>query len=148
MSSPHTSLVYFLTQQCIISLEYTAPETLPSPETGLLQQVGSKADMWSLGMILHKLLFFKLPYRYVHNSFFPSTSESRDIHSRYAAEGDANGEPISRNEEGEKLERLEKEVLNYPGYVFPTYNKNRGYSLTLFYLIASNQHPTWCRVSK
>ncbi|KIM42420.1 hypothetical protein M413DRAFT_444837 [Hebeloma cylindrosporum] len=79
------------------TLEYTAPETLPSPETGLLQQIGSKADMWSLGMILHKLLFFKLPYR-------------------YAAAGDANGEPISRNEEGEKLERLEKEVLNYPGF--------------------------------
>lgn len=48
-------------------------------------------------MILHKLLFFKLPYR-------------------YAAVGDANGEPISRDEEGEKMEKLEKEVLAYPGY--------------------------------
>jgi len=50
-------------------------------------------------MILHKVLFFKLPYR-------------------YAAEGDANGEPISRDEEGEKMERLEKEVLGYLGYVY------------------------------
>ncbi|KAF9564514.1 kinase-like protein [Agrocybe pediades] len=79
------------------TLEYTAPESLPSPHTGKLQQIDSKADMWSLGMILHKLLFFKLPYR-------------------YAAAGDANGEPISRDEEGEKMERLEKEVLEYPGF--------------------------------
>jgi len=34
---------------------------------------------------------------------------------RYAAEGDANGEPISRNEEGEKILMLEREVLAYPG---------------------------------
>ncbi|KDR72649.1 hypothetical protein GALMADRAFT_142947 [Galerina marginata CBS 339.88] len=74
------------------TLEYTAPESLPAPHTGLLQQIDSKADMWSLGMILHKILFFKLPYR-------------------YAAVGDANGEPISRNEEGEKMDRLEKEVF-------------------------------------
>lgn len=51
------------TQRLLTSLEYIAPESLPSPQTGLLQQVDSKADMWSLGMILHKLLFFKLPYR-------------------------------------------------------------------------------------
>lgn len=46
------------------SLEYTAPETLrPDPITGVFRQANSKADMWSLGMILHKLIFFKLPYR-------------------------------------------------------------------------------------
>ncbi|PPR01919.1 hypothetical protein CVT24_001258 [Panaeolus cyanescens] len=78
------------------TLEYTAPESLPSP-TGVLRQIDSKADMWSLGMILHKLLFFKLPYR-------------------YAAVGDANGEPVSRTEEGEKMDRLEKEVQDYPGF--------------------------------
>ena len=40
---------------------------------------------------------------------------------RYAATGDADGEPISisRDEEFEKMERLEKEVLDYPGLVFP-----------------------------
>ncbi|KAF8815160.1 kinase-like protein [Phlegmacium glaucopus] len=79
------------------TLEYSAPESLPSPLTGILKETDSKADMWSLGMILHKLLFFKLPYR-------------------YAAVGDANGEPISRENEGEKMERLEREVLDYPGF--------------------------------
>jgi len=93
---PH-SLLYLLRQ---LRLEYTSPESLPSPLTGLLQQVDSKADMWSLGMILHKLLFFKLPYR-------------------YASEGDADGEPISADREGDKLDQLEKEVLRYPGWVFP-----------------------------
>ncbi|KZT66570.1 kinase-like protein [Daedalea quercina L-15889] len=43
------------------TLEYSSPESLPSP-TGQLLQVDSKSDMWSVGMILHKLLFFKLPY--------------------------------------------------------------------------------------
>ena len=37
---------------------------------------------------------------------------------RYAATGDADGEPISREDEFEKMERLEKEVLDYPGSVF------------------------------
>ena len=78
------------------SLEYTAPESLPSPYTGLLRQIDSKADMWSLGMILHKLLFFKLPYR-------------------YAAAGDAAGEPVSTTDEGAKMDKLEKEVFDYPG---------------------------------
>lgn len=49
-------------------------------------------------MILHKLLFFKLPYR-------------------YAATGDAAGEPVSTTEEGAKMDKLEKEVLEYPGWV-------------------------------
>ncbi|KAG9004176.1 putative serine/threonine-protein kinase iks1 [Tulasnella sp. 427] len=39
------------------TLEYAAPETLDAKRS-----VDSKADMWSLGMILHKLLFFRLPY--------------------------------------------------------------------------------------
>ena len=42
---------------------------------------------------------------------------------RYAAAGDAVGEPLSRDEEFEKMERLEKEVLDYPGLVF--FAKNR-----------------------
>ena len=36
---------------------------------------------------------------------------------RYAAIGDADGEPISRDGEFETMERLEKEVLDYPGLV-------------------------------
>ncbi|KAF9255094.1 kinase-like protein [Marasmius fiardii PR-910] len=80
------------------TLEYTAPESLPSPHTGLLQQIDSKADMWSLGMVLHKMLFFRLPYR-------------------YASQG--NEKEVSEGiEEREKLDRLEKEVLNYPGFKF------------------------------
>ena len=54
--------------------------------------------MWSLGMILHKLLFFRLPYL-------------------YAADGDANGEPVGEVDDAEKLDRLEREVLSYTGFV-------------------------------
>ncbi|KAF8189776.1 kinase-like domain-containing protein [Mycena galopus ATCC 62051] len=76
------------------TLEYTSPESLPSPRTGLLSPVDSKADMWSLGMILHKLLFFKLPYK-------------------YASDGDAVGSKVG---EGDKMDRLENEVLTYSGF--------------------------------
>jgi hypothetical protein len=48
--------------------------------------------MWSLGMILHKMLFFKLPYR-------------------YATEGEA-----SENDEADKMNKLEQEILGYSGY--------------------------------
>ncbi|KAJ7886358.1 kinase-like domain-containing protein [Mycena leptocephala] len=75
-------------------LEYTSPESLPSPHTGQLHPVDSKADMWSLGMILHKLLFFKLPYK-------------------YASDGEAAGSKVG---EGDKMDRLESEVLAYPGF--------------------------------
>ncbi|KAJ7243169.1 kinase-like domain-containing protein [Mycena haematopus] len=76
------------------TLEYTSPESLPSPHTGILNPVDSKADMWSLGMILHKLLFFKLPYK-------------------YASDGDALGSKVG---EGDKMDRLENEVSTYPGF--------------------------------
>jgi serine/threonine protein kinase len=71
------------------SLEYSSPESLPSPRTGVLHHIDSKSDMWSLGMILHKLLFFRLPYMNV-------------------------GEEISADD-GEKMVRLENEILNYTG---------------------------------
>ncbi|KAF8954903.1 hypothetical protein BDZ97DRAFT_2064311 [Flammula alnicola] len=61
------------------TLEYTAPESLPSPHTGLLQQIDSKADMWSLGMILHKLLFFKLPYRFKSTPSLVAGFEARRL---------------------------------------------------------------------
>jgi serine/threonine protein kinase len=80
----------------VASLEYTSPESLPSPQTGLLQQIDSKADMWSLGMILHKILFFKLPYRYA----------SDDSNSRDAVE------------EGDKMTELEHEIQSYSGFVW------------------------------
>ena len=47
--------------------------------------------MWSLGMILHKMLFFRLPYR-------------------YATEGEA-----SARDESDKMSKLEQEILAYPG---------------------------------
>jgi serine/threonine protein kinase len=79
-------------------MEYAAPETLPSPQTGLLKQVDSKADMWSLGMILHKLLFLKLPYQY----------------------GDGAGAGVDGTsvDDSEKFEALEREVLDYTGLIF------------------------------
>lgn len=52
--------------------------------------------MWSLGMILHKLLFFKLPYR-------------------YAADSDNEGSRAGGGGEADKLDRLEQEILAYPG---------------------------------
>lgn len=61
------------------TLEYTAPETLPSPTTGLLRQVDSKADMWSLGMILHKLLFFKLPYDLKEGNSIPENAKMEEL---------------------------------------------------------------------
>ncbi|KAH7924914.1 kinase-like protein [Leucogyrophana mollusca] len=74
------------------TLEYASPESLPSPQTGLLRQVDSKSDMWSLGMILHKMLFFRLPYR-------------------YASEGEA-----SANNESDKMNKLEQEIISYIGF--------------------------------
>ncbi|KAL7284149.1 hypothetical protein ACG7TL_001430 [Trametes sanguinea] len=76
------------------TLEYAAPESLPVPTTGQLLQVDSKADMWSLGMILHKLLFFRLPYRY--------TSDCEDP---------------SRPKDGKEFaDKLAAEILRYPGF--------------------------------
>ena len=76
----------------MFSLEYASPESLPSP-TGQLAQIDSKSDMWSLGMILHKLLFFRLPFPHASDS--PRTDSRRD---------------------GKELaDILEQEVLQYPG---------------------------------
>jgi len=76
------------------TLEYTSPESLPSPATGLLTQLDSKSDMWSLGMILHKLLFFRLPYQYASDNL--DSDSNRD--------GKATADA------------LEREVLSYPGF--------------------------------
>ncbi len=78
----------------MLSLEYTSPESLPSP-AGVLQQIDSKSDMWSLGMILHKLLFFRLPYRHASD----------------------NVDQSSRRDGKETADQLEREVRTYPGCV-------------------------------
>ncbi|KAF8308195.1 kinase-like protein, partial [Clavulina sp. PMI_390] len=45
------------------TLEYTAPEVLqPDFTTGLFREMDTKSDMWSLGVILHKLIFFTTPF--------------------------------------------------------------------------------------
>ncbi|KAA1467177.1 kinase-like protein [Dentipellis sp. KUC8613] len=88
------------------TLEYTSPESLPSPLTGKLQQIDSKADMWSLGMILHKLLFFRLPYRWAADG-------DRDENVPELAEnGDERGRGTPKNE----MDKLEREVLEYKGF--------------------------------
>ncbi len=86
------------------SLEYSSPESLPVPPHHTLPPTDSKSDMWSLGMILHKLIFFRLPYR-------------------WAAYGDRPGlygsDITSQNEDDEKgtdMDRLEREVSSYPGF--------------------------------
>ncbi|KZT10504.1 kinase-like protein [Laetiporus sulphureus 93-53] len=60
------------------TLEYSSPESLPSP-SGVLSQVDSKSDMWSLGMILHKLLFFKLPYPHASDGMADDREDGKEI---------------------------------------------------------------------
>lgn len=94
-----TSRIPLLSKLSILtlhSLEYTSPESLRSPDTGILHQVDSKADLWSLGMILHKLLFFRLPYQWASTNDRPQDT--------------------SRNEEN-PMDKLEREVLGYMGCV-------------------------------
>jgi serine/threonine protein kinase len=86
------------------SLEYSSPESIPIPPHYTLPPTDSKSDMWSLGMILHKLIFFRLPYR-------------------WAAYGDRPGldgsDPKSLDEDDERgndTDRLEREVSSYPGF--------------------------------
>ncbi|KIP06309.1 hypothetical protein PHLGIDRAFT_107158 [Phlebiopsis gigantea 11061_1 CR5-6] len=76
------------------TLEYASPESLPNP-SGILSQIDSKADMWSLGMILHKLLFFQLPYKHASDS-------TEKVDSK--VDGKAT------------MELLQKEVHDYPGF--------------------------------
>lgn len=49
------------------TMEFMAPETFQPDMNGRLQELSSKADIWSLGMILHLLIFFRLPYRQVED---------------------------------------------------------------------------------
>ena len=46
------------------TLEYMAPETIV-PHRGQLAELSSKADIWSLGILLYVLIFFELPYTQV-----------------------------------------------------------------------------------
>jgi serine/threonine protein kinase len=101
-SSTNTRLNSFLTSSP--SLEYSSPESIPVPPHYTLPPSDSKSDMWSLGMILHKLIFFRLPYRWAAYGDRPGLDGS-----------DANS--LSEDDErGNDTDRLEREVSSYPGF--------------------------------
>lgn len=75
------------------TLEYMAPETIV-PHDGRLAELTSKADVWSLGILLYTLIFFDLPYKHVADidalqreisSFhsFEDTLHRRGLYHRY-----------------------------------------------------------------
>ena len=86
------------------SLEYCSPESLPIPPHNTLPPTDSKSDMWSLGMILHKLIFFRLPYRWAAYGDRPGLDGSNT-----ASPNDDDGNSAD-------LDRLEREVSSYPGF--------------------------------
>lgn len=50
------------------TMEFMAPEAVRvNARTGMLQELSSKADIWSFGMILHLLIFLRLPYTQVED---------------------------------------------------------------------------------
>ncbi|WVW78766.1 hypothetical protein I302_100728 [Kwoniella bestiolae CBS 10118] len=59
------------------TMEYMAPETLIQDVQGNWRPSDSHADMWSLGMILHKMLFLHLPY--------PDTDDYDALHKEILA---------------------------------------------------------------
>ncbi|KAF5377324.1 hypothetical protein D9757_008003 [Collybiopsis confluens] len=97
------------------TLEYSSPECLPAPPTGHLRQIDSKADMWSLGMVLHRMLFFRLPWRYAMDAEGIDSDTPLGTGVTFG-----NGKPKIRRppprDEAEKMGRLEEEVLSYPGF--------------------------------
>ncbi|KAH9174782.1 kinase-like protein [Lactarius sanguifluus] len=85
------------------TLEYSSPESLPVPPHNTLPQTDSKSDMWSLGMILHKLVFFRLPYRWAAYGDRP-------------LDGFSHASPHDDDGKGSDMDRLEREVSSYPGF--------------------------------
>jgi serine/threonine protein kinase len=86
------------------SLEYSSPESFPVPPHYTLPPTDSKSDMWSLGMILHKLIFFRLPYRWAAYGDRPGL---------YGSDAKSFNE---NDEKGNDTDRLEREVSSYPGF--------------------------------
>ncbi|KAI9510196.1 kinase-like protein [Russula earlei] len=86
------------------TLEYSSPESLPVPPNRTFTPTDSKSDMWSLGMILHMLIFFRLPYRWASGSDRPGIDGS---------------DTVPFHEDGGKdddMDRLEREVSSYAGF--------------------------------
>ncbi|KAI0264595.1 kinase-like domain-containing protein, partial [Gloeopeniophorella convolvens] len=86
------------------TLEYSSPESIPIPPHNLLPPTDSKSDMWSLGMILHKLLFFRLPYRWAAYG------------DRLGLDGSSNTAHQEDDRGNNDMDRLEREVSAYPGF--------------------------------
>jgi serine/threonine protein kinase len=64
LSTPAASHLLTIRLYTAARLEYTAPEVLrPDPVTRMFREMDTKSDIWSLGIILHKLIFFSTPYR-------------------------------------------------------------------------------------
>ncbi|KAH7096145.1 kinase-like protein [Auriculariales sp. MPI-PUGE-AT-0066] len=95
------------------TLEYVAPESLtPSTPTGAippsipassLPPLDSKADMWSLGMILYKMVFFRLPWI--------SGQASTD-----SPDGGLGPARVRNADSGGFQAELEEEIRNYRGF--------------------------------
>ncbi|EJD43284.1 kinase-like protein [Auricularia subglabra TFB-10046 SS5] len=83
------------------TLEYAAPETLASHDPGglnKLRPMDAKADMWSLGMILYVLVFFRLPWK---------TGEDRVLRG-------------GRADSAGLQDELEEEIRRYTGFIATT----------------------------
>ncbi|GAA6008090.1 hypothetical protein JCM11491_001878 [Sporobolomyces phaffii] len=78
------------------TLAYTAPEAFKvDPRSGKLTASTRASDLWGLGLILHLLCFFTLPYRHLddtaqleqeiqsYRGFYPSDADSLDHGTRH-----------------------------------------------------------------
>ncbi|WFC97741.1 putative serine/threonine-protein kinase iks1 [Malassezia yamatoensis] len=77
------------------TIEYMAPEAVLPDANGHFQEITSKADIWSLGVLFHLLVFFELPYTQVDDfetlrkdivNFrdFKENINKRGLHRRFA----------------------------------------------------------------
>ncbi|WVN87400.1 uncharacterized protein L203_102579 [Cryptococcus depauperatus CBS 7841] len=57
------------------TMEYMAPETLITDANGSFYPSNSKADIWSLGMILYKMLYLQLPFRHSNTDDYDQLRE-------------------------------------------------------------------------
>ena len=88
-----------------LEVSNTVLRSLPVPPHNILPPTDSKSDMWSLGMILHKLVFFRLPYRWAEYGDRPGLYGSDTAPPNEGDYGKDND-----------TDRLEREVSSYPGF--------------------------------
>ncbi|CAD6915078.1 unnamed protein product [Tilletia controversa] len=71
------------------TMDFMAPEAIfPDRLTGELQELTSKSDVWSLGMILHLCVFFRLPYR--HSDDIDRLREEMERYRGYSVRDERN----------------------------------------------------------